>query len=190
MDHLTGEDIMENQPIIRASDLMERNVITVTPETSVLDLHQLFVEEQIHGAPVVDHDGLVQGVVSTLDLLRIVRDEVEPGAGSTATTYFRDELSYSGPDWIGMPEDFQDRMQQLTAADAMTRELVIVRPDATVDEIVRAMSENRVHRVLVGEGRRLQGVITTFDLMRVLSRVNPVFTIPTRYTGCRRADVK
>lgn len=181
---------MENQAIIRASDLMERNVITVTPETPVIDLHRLFVEQEIHGAPVVGADGTVRGVVSTLDLLRVVRDEVEPGAGSTATTYFRDELPYSEPDWIGMPEDFRDRMQQLTAADAMTRELVMVPPDATVDEIVHAMSENRVHRVLVGEGRRLQGVITTFDLMRVLSRVTPVFTAPTRYTGYRRAAIK
>lgn len=132
----------------------------------------------------------MQGVVSTLDLLRVVRDEIEPGDGLTSTTYFRDELPYSGADWIEMPEDFQDRMQRLTAADAMTRELVMVRPDATVDEIVRAMSEHRVHRVLVGDGRTLQGVITTFDLMRVLSRITPVVTGSTRHTGYRRADIK
>jgi CBS domain-containing protein len=83
---------MNNKPIIRASDLMERDVITITPETRILDIHRLFVEEEIHGAPVVGEDGLVQGVISTLDLLRVVRDELEPGAGSTATTYFREEL--------------------------------------------------------------------------------------------------
>lgn len=123
--------------------------------------------------------GVSRADARSLDLSRVVRDEVESGGGETATTYFRDELPYSGTDWIAMPEDFQDRMQQLTAADAMSRELVMVRPDATVDEIVRAMSKNRAHRVLVGEGRRLQGVITTFDLMRVVTRVTPGFTAPT-----------
>ena len=180
---------MTDKAIVYARDLMERDVITVTPETRILDLHRLFVEEEIHGAPVVGEDGIVVGVVSALDLLRIVRDELEPGAGSTATTYFRDELPYSGPDWLRMPEDFQDRMQDLTAADAMTREIVMVSPDATVDEIVRTMSTHRVHRVLVGEGLMLQGVISTFDLLRVLSRVTPPVTATTRHTGYRRGGL-
>lgn len=180
---------MEAKAIVYARDLMERDVITVTPETRVLDLHRLFVEEEIHGAPVVGDDGIVVGVVSALDLLRIVRDELEPGAGSTVTTYFRDELPYSGPDCLRMPEDFQDRMQELTAADAMTRAIVMVGPDATVDEIARTMSAHRVHRVLVGEGRVLQGVITTFDLLRVLSRVTAPVTTTTRRTGYHRGDL-
>lgn len=159
-----------DEPIVRARDLMERAVITVTPETRLLDVHRLFVEEEIHGAPVVGEDTLVRGVVSTLDLLRLVRDEFEPGAGATATTYFRDELPYSGPDWLRMPEDFQDRMQDLTVADAMSRELVTVGPDASVDEIARTMLEHHVHRVLVCEDRVLLGVVSTFDLIRVLTR--------------------
>lgn len=181
---------MQNSPIVRASDLMKRDVITVSPETRILDIHRLFVEEEIHGAPVVGDDGVVQGVVSTLDLLRIVRDELEPGAGSSATTYFRDELPYSGPDWLGMPDDFQDRMHALTAADAMTRELVMVGPDATLDDIVRAMSDHRVHRVLVGEDGVLEGVITTFDLLPVLSRIAQPSGQAIRYTGYHRGDLK
>lgn len=181
---------MENTVVIRASDLMQRDIITVTPETPILDIHRLFVEEEIHGAPVVGEDGAVRGVVSALDLLRVVRDEVEPGAGSTPTTYFQDEPPHSGPAWIEIPEDFEERMERVTAADAMTRELVTVRPDATINEIARAMSGHRVHRVLVCDGRVLVGVITTFDLLRVLSRVAPVLAGPVRYTGYRRSGVE
>src|SRR5690606_8546126 len=35
---------------IRARDVMQKNVISVTPETSVADVARLFVEEGIHGA--------------------------------------------------------------------------------------------------------------------------------------------
>lgn len=56
---------MENRAIVRASDLIERDVITVTPSTRVLDIHRLFVEEEIHGASVVGEDGVVQGIAST-----------------------------------------------------------------------------------------------------------------------------
>jgi CBS domain-containing protein len=71
----------------------------------------------------------------------------------------------------------------------MTRELVMVGPDATVDELAQTMLVHHVHRVLVGEDRLLQGVITTFDLLRVLSRASvahPGLTGLTRPTGYRR----
>lgn len=78
--------IMKQTSIDRcAGDLMARDVVTVSPETPILDVHRLFVEEEIHGAPVVDEDGVVRGVISTLDLLRIVRDEAEPDTASTDT---------------------------------------------------------------------------------------------------------
>jgi CBS domain-containing protein len=177
-----------DEQVIRARDLMAREIITVNPETRILDIHQLFVEEEIHGAPVVGEDGLVCGVISTLDLLRIVHDELEPGAGATVTAYYRDDLVYSGPDWARMPEDFQDRMQELTASDAMTKELVVVGPDATVDVIARTMLDHHVHRVLVSEDNALLGVITTYDLLRVLSRPSATQDsgLDVRHTGYSR----
>jgi len=84
--------------------------------------------------------------VSTLDLLRVVRDELEP--------------------------ILQERSGS-TAADAMTRELVTVGLDATLEEIARTMLEQRVHRVLVTDGGVLHGVITPFDLLRVLVGKRP-----------------
>jgi signal-transduction protein with cAMP-binding, CBS, and nucleotidyltransferase domain len=125
----------------------------------------------------------VQGVVSALDISRLVRKELEPGV--TSSTYFRDERPYSGPDWIRLPEDFQDRMRELTAADAMTREIVAVGPDATIDDVARTMLEHHVYRVLVCEGRLLLGVVSTFDLLRALTRV-PTIAPPVgsiRHTG-------
>lgn len=179
---------MKNEPAPkRAGDLMERDVIVVSPETRILDVHRLFVESEIHGAPVVRDDGAVVGVISTQDLLRIVRDELEPGAGATTSTYFRDQLPYSGPDWQCMPNDFQDRMQELTAADAMTRDLVSVAIDATVDEIARTMLEHRIHRVLVIDDGALSGIVSTFDLLRVLApKPRVVKPEAIRHTGYSR----
>lgn len=181
---------MVDSPVVCARDVMEREVITVAPDTPLLDVHRLFVEDEIHGAPVVGDDGIVHGVVSTLDLVRIVRGELEPGTGATAMTYFRGELPYAGPDWLRMPEDLPRRMQALTAADAMTRELVMLGPDATIHEVTRAMLTHKVHRALIGEDRVLQGVITSFDLLRVLSLATAPATGATRYTGYHRGDVR
>ena len=40
-------------PIVRARDLMQRDIITVSPDMPILDVYRLFVEEEIHGAPAV-----------------------------------------------------------------------------------------------------------------------------------------
>jgi CBS domain-containing protein len=150
---------------LRARDFMQTDLITVTPETPLLDIHRMFVEEEIHGAPVVDDEGAVIGVVSTLDLLRVVRDEFEPGAG-TAATYFSDHRAYTWLDSASGASELEARLGNVTAADVMTRELVTVGPDTPVAEVAQTMRVQRIHRVLVVRDRELQGVITTFDLLR------------------------
>ena len=124
---------------------MQRDLIALSPDTPILDAHRLFVEEEIHGAPVIGEDDRVHGVVSTLDLLRIVRDALEPGAGGAA---------------------FDDT---LTVSEAMTRDVIMVEPDTALAEVARVMLGQRIHRVLVGKDRVVEGMVTTFDLLRALS---------------------
>lgn len=152
----------------RARDIMQTDVISVSPDASLFEVHRLFLEEEIGGAPVVDEEGTVRGVITSKDLLRAVQEEYETGAAGKAPAYFREEQPYSGPDWLNAPEDFQDRMASLTAADAMVREVISVGPDTTVTEVARLIRNQRVHRVFVVKEGELVGVISTFDLVGLL----------------------
>ncbi|MFM8408775.1 MAG: CBS domain-containing protein [Alphaproteobacteria bacterium] len=51
--------------------------------------------------------------------------------------------------------------------DIMTTSLIVVPPDHSVRDIARGLLAGGVHRVLVTEGRRLLGLVTTLDLVRV-----------------------
>lgn len=53
-----------------ARDLMQTDVLTVYAESPLADVHRMFVTEGIHGAPVVDDQDAVCGVITSLDLLR------------------------------------------------------------------------------------------------------------------------
>lgn len=139
---------------LRARDFMQTDVLTVSPETSIIDIHKLFVEEEIHGAPVVDGAGVVRGVVSTLALLRAVNDELE----ETTPSFFTE--------WSLVPDELPLRLREVRASDVMTREIVAVRLDASILEVARVMREQHVHRVLVIENHELFGVLTTYDLLR------------------------
>jgi CBS domain-containing protein len=54
---------------MRASDIMTKDVITVTPEMSLDEARVLLLRHRIHGMPVVDHSGRLVGIVSTVDLV-------------------------------------------------------------------------------------------------------------------------
>ena len=55
---------------MNAADIMTRDTVTVTPETPVPDLVRMLLARGISGAPVVDKDGVLVGMVTEGDLVR------------------------------------------------------------------------------------------------------------------------
>ena len=153
---------------LTAGDLMTKSVVSVGPDTSLLDVYRLFVGEQIHGAPVIDEEERVIGVITSSDLLRAVEEERDTAIASSE--YLRELLEFSGPDWGRGLTDFQDRLAQLTAADAMTASAVTVRRDTPISEVARVLREHGIHRVWVEQDGRLSGVISTFDLLPLVEQ--------------------
>jgi CBS domain-containing protein len=169
---------------LKVSDLMQRDVLVVSPETPLVDVHRLFVEEEINGAPVVEEDsGKVVGVISSLDLLRAVRDEYDHVA-SVVGAYFRDELPSSDPSWNDAPADFGERLAQLTVADAMVKERVWVTSDMSIAAAAAVMRSQRIHRVLVIDDHELIGILTTFDVLQAIAEQRPT---PRHAAGGRAA---
>ncbi len=150
----------------KARDVMQSPVVTIERDASLLDAHRMLVEEEIHGMPVVDSDGGVVGVISSLDLLRAVQQEHE--SGRSEPFYYRDMLPYSVPDWLTEGEDFQDRLSELRVSDAMSDSVVTVPPDASIPQVARTLRENSIHRVLVAEKGQLLGIISGHDLLSLL----------------------
>ena len=128
--------------IPKARDVMQTGIVAVGPSTPLLDVHRLFTEEEISGAPVVDDDGTLLGVITSTDLIRAVEEEHD--SGRVAQDYFRDLLPYSSPDWASGPEDFQDRLREIRAEDVMTVEVLTVAPETPV----RLGSEHDSHEWL------------------------------------------
>jgi CBS domain-containing protein len=149
----------------QARELMEEHVVSVSPETPLLDVHRLFAEEQIGAAPVVDDEQVI-GVITTGDLVRALDEERDTVAMDAS--YLWDVLPYSSPDWENVPEDLQNRLQQLRASDAMTEGVVSVSPEDSASEVAQTMRAHRVHHVFVVEDGGLRGVISSYDLLRIV----------------------
>ncbi|HXZ86118.1 MAG TPA: CBS domain-containing protein [Myxococcota bacterium] len=149
-----------------ARELMEARVLTVDSEASLSEVYQLFVDEEISGAPVVAEDGAILGVITATDLLRAADEERD--TARVESDYFRGLLPYSAADWSFGPEDFQNRLASLRVSDAMTSEVISVPPEMPANAIARVLRSRKVHRVFVTAGGQLLGVVSAFDLLRVV----------------------
>jgi len=150
---------------ILARDVMQARVVTVEPSLPAAELEQLLDRECISGAPVVEAGHLI-GVVSRADLA---------GAGAAAGDEADSLLAYY-EDVAGAAPSRRDRARlageraaSLRVRDLMQTQLVTVTPDASVRKVAAALVERRIHRVLVVEGERLVGIVSSLDLVRLLA---------------------
>ena len=129
---------------MRALDIMQKGVMTVSPELSVADLEEFLTIEDISGVPVTGPAGQVLGIVSKTDIVRTLSE----------TAHQRSELLEPN----------------LTAGDIMTKETVTVSPDDDVREVAQRMIDGHLHRVIVTSSKDVLGIITTFDLLKLMTR--------------------
>jgi CBS domain-containing protein len=143
---------------------MQTDPVTVPPEMELRDLVQLFVEQPLAAAPVVDASGKLCGIVSERD---IVLQEVE---GDVHFPYFvpiLDGLVFVEP--FGAYEEQMQKAFAATVQDLMTRDVKTIAPDATIHEAAKKMAKHDVSRLVVVEGGRLVGVISRADVVRALA---------------------
>ena len=56
-----------------AEEIMNKEVITITRDRSILELAELFIKNKISGVPVVDKGNTLQGIVSESDVVNFIR---------------------------------------------------------------------------------------------------------------------
>lgn len=170
---------------ITVEDVMNTEVISVRPDLSVAELVELLEEEGITGAPVLDPDGVVVGVVSGTDVARAALEEGRErsefgdeaaGApsrrdGEAPGAYFRqpDGLAGEGYAWALPARLPKTRLGTRAVREIMTPATFSVRPEATLSDLARFLIRAGVHRALVLEGSRLAGLVTSMDVLRLVA---------------------
>jgi CBS domain-containing protein len=146
--------------MLTASDVMTRELITVTRETQVRELAEMFVEHRISSIPVVDGEKLV-GMVTETDLIEQDRNLHIP----TVFSLF-DGVFYLESERV--LEEQLKKMTGKTVGDIFTTKVKTVAPDAPVSSIADLMSANRYNAVPVVAGERLVGIVARIDLIRTM----------------------
>lgn len=145
-----------------ARDIMNREVVTVTKDTTIQEVARMLTEHKISGVPVVDDDRRVLGIVSEGDLIYQDKKLHKPA--------FIEILG--GVIYLENPQRLGDELMKMTAAKAgqiMTTKIHAVREDTPVAEIASLMVDRRINRVPVLDGNgRLAGIVSRQDIVRSL----------------------
>ncbi len=145
--------------MLKAKDIMTKEVHSVTEETGVDELAHLFEEKGVNAMPVVDKDGRLRGIVTQTDLV----EQDKPLHIPTVISIF---------DWVLYLEsekNFQEEVKKITArtvGEICTRDVVTCTLDTPVNEIASMMVDHAAHLVPVLEDDRLVGVVARLDIIR------------------------
>jgi len=153
---------MKTGDLKSAKDIMNREVITVSPGTSVEELGRLFIERNISGAPVVDENGDLYGIVTENDLISKEKRFHIP----TIIRIF-DALIPLQSD--AMVEREIKKMAATTVGDICTRDVVTVDEETSLNDIATIMTEKRIHLLPVLKEGRLVGIIGKKDVIRAIA---------------------
>ncbi|MDY6920788.1 MAG: CBS domain-containing protein [Pseudomonadota bacterium] len=154
---------------IKASEVMSPALLTANEQWTVVELAQFLVSNGITGAPVVDEDEHLTGVVSVTDVARFASMEGAPVDDRGHHGYYTDSLDFD--DRFDYLEDYSEpHMEATTVADIMTPSIHEVSVDTPLSEVASEMVQNGIHRVFVSDRRKIVGVVSALDILRTLSR--------------------
>lgn len=130
-------------------DYMSTNLITITPETSVVKASDLLKQHDINRLPVLENGQLV-GLIT--------KEVISKNSPSGATSLSAHEVNYL--------------LEKTTAKDIMVKKVMTIGPDNMIEEAASIMRANNIGVLVVTEGSHLVGIITDKDIFKAFVDVS------------------
>ncbi len=154
---LEPEERLDDRPkrerkMITIADLMQTDVLTVSPEMPVTELAQRMQKHGVSGFPVVARDGELLGVVSYSDIGAMV-SQLPAQKHAFYKTLLLEQI------------DESDLAEDVTVEEIMTPFVFYATEDTNLTEVMDLMLDNGIHRVVVTRQSKLVGLVSTMDLL-------------------------
>ena len=158
---------------MRAHQIMKKHIVSVSPQTSILDAANLMLRNHISGLPVLDEKGALKGVVSEGDFLR--RAETGTGRKRSAWLELFTGVGRAATDFV------HERGRKVE--DVMTENPVTIDEQTPLDEIVHLMHKHGIKRLPVINGQALVGIVTRSDILQAVASMARDVPDPTADDG-------
>lgn len=147
--------------MLKAKDIMTRNVITVSPETEIAQAAKLLIEKSVNGVPVVDETGKLVGIICQSDLIAQQKRIPLPSVFTLLDSFIP----------LTSMKNFEKAVHKIaatTVADAMTSNPVTIKPETSIEELASLMVDKNFHTLPVVDEGKLVGIVGKADVLRTL----------------------
>ena len=151
-----------------AKDLMSTSLLAAHESWTVAELAQFLVSNGITGAPVLDDDEHLVGVVSVTDVTRFASMGEDMRDERGRHGYYTDSLDFNSPlDYL--EDNSESELEAATVKDIMTPSIFDVESDTAIEDVAKAMVSNGIHRVFVRNEGRIVGVVSALDILKLVT---------------------
>ncbi|GBD95785.1 MAG TPA: CBS domain-containing protein [Nitrospirae bacterium] len=147
--------------MLKAKDIMTKDVVTIHPEATVEELARLLIEHKISGVPVVNNEKKLVGIVTENDLIRKNKRFHIP----TVIRLF-DAYILLGS---GKAEEEIKKMAATTVNEIYTQKVVSITEETSLEDIATIMAEQHIHLLPVLSSDNVVGIVGKADVVRALT---------------------
>ena len=147
--------------MLKAADIMTKDVITVKDETNIEELARLLIDHKISGVPVIDDDNKMIGIVTENDLIKKNKRFHIPTIVRLFDAYFLLDS--------GKVEDEIKKMVATTVGEIYTKKVLSISEDTTLEEIATIMAEKHIHLLPVLKDNEVVGIVGKADVVRSMT---------------------
>ncbi len=158
--------------MIKVKDAMERNVIKFHADDKISDVAQKLRDNKISGAPIVDDNLIVIGIVSEGDIMRLL--EVHSPRLNLILPSPLDIIELPIRMKYEMDEIAEDmnRAASVLIGEIMTKKVYTIKEDDDISDAAQFMDTHSVNRLpVVNDEGKLMGIITRGDLISAMVRI-------------------
>jgi CBS domain-containing protein len=147
-----------DEPLV--GDVMRTDVVTVGPDATVQELAKLFHEHDISGAPVVDGEGRLLGIVTEGDLIEQDADLHFP-----SNFAFFDGLLQLGE------KRFEEELRRATGStvkDLMSTDVITLNTEEPVRKAATIMADKHINRIPIVYEGKVVGIIGRNEVLKAM----------------------
>ena len=145
---------------MNVSQIMRQPAVVIHEDTSLEDAARIMLEHKLRGLPVVDEQGKICGFLSVSDYL--AKDKSIPFSRFHAPQLFGKWISSEGV------EQMYEDARTTPVKEIMSKNVIFVTEDDSVDKLVRLMLDRDLNRIPVVRDAVPVGIVARYDLLQLM----------------------
>ncbi|MFO7618204.1 MAG: CBS domain-containing protein [Thermoplasmata archaeon] len=154
---------------MKVDDVMTRKVVTLRSDQTVAEAVGKLAEKGISGAPVVDNEGKVVGMLTESDILEAIKtrsksvEMVYPSLSTLSVAFIEKQD-------IKETLDAFSEIASTTVGDIMMEDVLYAEKGTDLAVVVENMNKRDINRVPIMDGGKLVGIVSRADVIKGLAK--------------------